>query len=192
MNRFDVLKSKLSEIKELSTGFPENLQAVVCKGLIDSLYGDSVSESANGRDLRGPQQKLLAPPSSGDNGAAQLGDILTTASGRREWPGIASFEPSSGKFSISVRNWKAKARTEQARRLAYVAIRAREKLTGEETTSSRDFVTPLLKEHRLYDGNSRSVLANDKGIQRDGDELRLDVPGKAEADRIIAEILSDD
>ena len=94
----------------------------------------------------------------------------------------------SGDFKITVRDLKAKNGIDAAMRLALIAIYCHKRLTGEEWTSSRNIVTPALKNYRLYSGNSRTALGKHKGVIRDGDALTLDMHAEAEAEEYIAEI----
>lgn len=187
LSQYEQLKEKLDEIKDLSESFSGDLQAVVCKGLIDAmLFGQSASSQSALTNNTGSTLPLNISPNS------PSADIVETTSGRREWPGVASFDPVARRLSISVRDWKTKSKIQQGMRCAYVILRAWERFTGEEAVSSRDVVTPVLKEHRLYDGNLRSALSKDKGIHRNSDMLWLDVPAKDAADKIIAEVLTGD
>lgn len=54
--------------------------------------------------------------------------------------------------------------------------------------SSRKNLTPILKEWRLYDGNTRARLSKERGILRDGDNLSLDAHARRDAERFIEEI----
>jgi PAS domain S-box-containing protein len=87
-----------------------------------------------------------------------------------------------------VRDLKAKSGLDAAVRLAQVAIYAHERLTG-RPLSSRKGLTPLLKEWRLYDGNTRARLAREPGIVRSGDDLTLDPRGRRDAERLVEELL---
>lgn len=104
-----------------------------------------------------------------------------------EIPGIAKLTK-DGSLEITIRDLKAKSKADAALRLALVIIRAHERLTHKESVSSRRTVTPALKGWRLYDPNIRHRLASYAGIIRKRDELSLDIPAKAEADKYIAEI----
>jgi hypothetical protein len=192
MNRYEELKGKLAEIKALSMEFPDELQPIVCKGLIDALSSPILPNSSAARGaaaLHGSSESNAEPRHVA---TAVSGGVVQTPSGRLDWPGVATFDPISRRLSITVRDWKVTSKKQQGIRCAYLIIRAWEKFTGEESLSSRDVMTPILQEHRLYDGNLRHALAQDKGIHRDKDTLWLDVPGKSEADRIIAEIIGAD
>jgi hypothetical protein len=107
----------------------------------------------------------------------------------QEIPGVAKLSP-SGDLRITIRDLKAKSGLDAAVRLALVAIYAHERLLG-EPMSSRRTLTPVLKEWRLYDGNTRARLSKEKGIIRDGDALHLDAHSRRDAERIIEEILDD-
>lgn len=105
-----------------------------------------------------------------------------------EIPGIARLED-DGTLTLTVRDLKARSANEAAIRLAHVAIYAYCKLSGEKVASSRGIVTPLLQQWRVYDGNTRRVLKEHRGIIRNGDLLSLDAHSRAEAEQYIAEIL---
>ncbi|NIM05766.1 MAG: hypothetical protein GTO55_05965 [Armatimonadetes bacterium] len=104
-----------------------------------------------------------------------------------EIPGIAMLD-ADDKIHLTIRDIKAKSANDAAVRLALVAIRAHEKLTGQQEVSSRKVVVPILKGWRAYDGNTRVALADYRGIQRKGDLLYLDSHARTEADAIIREI----
>jgi PAS domain S-box-containing protein len=95
----------------------------------------------------------------------------------------------AGAFQLSLREFKAKSRLDAAVRLAVVAIHAHQLLTG-RPLSSRGVLTPLLKEWRLYDGNTRSRLAREQGILRRGDDLSLNAQGVRDAERFVGDIRS--
>jgi len=95
-------------------------------------------------------------------------------------------------IEITVRDLKAKNQLNAGLRLALVSIYAYEELTGERGVSSRRFLSPLLQEWRLYDGNVRKMLANYKGIIRNGDSLTLDRPARKEAEQFINDILNEE
>jgi hypothetical protein len=106
----------------------------------------------------------------------------------REIPGVIHITD-AGELKITARDLKAKSGLDAAVRLAYLAIYASEKLTGQPLSSPKS-LTPLLKQWRLYDGNTRTRLAKDKGIIRSGENLSLDAHGKLDAERFIEEILN--
>lgn len=170
---YEKVKDRLTEIRELIEDFPEACQPVICQGLVKAVIEESRSASGFAPELAAQQADGRSVPEA-------------TAGSGSEIPGVALIDE-EGRLRITLRDLGGKTKTEKARRLVYIAIRAYGKLTGEEGVSSRQIVTPILKEWRLYDGNSRAMMASDKGIQRNGDVLRLDVPGKREADEFIAE-----
>lgn len=108
--------------------------------------------------------------------------------GARELPGIARVTP-AGDFRLTVRDLKARSALDAAVRLAKVAIYAHELLTG-EPLSSRRGLTPILRAWGLYDGNTRTRLAKERGILRSGDSLSLDDQARHQAERLIAEMRS--
>ena len=107
-----------------------------------------------------------------------------------ELPGIAR-RTANGELEVTVRDLKAKSTIDAAMRLAHIVIYANEKLKGERAVSSRKVLSPILKEWRAYDGNTRLALARHKGIHRDGDQLSLDAIAKKDAEKYIGEILDD-
>lgn len=108
----------------------------------------------------------------------------------KEVPGIAQLT-NAGDLKITARDLKAKSGLDAALRLAYIAIYAYYLLTG-QPLSSRKGLTPLLREWRLYTGNTRARLAKERGIIREGDGLSLDAHARRDAEQYISEILSDE
>ncbi len=108
----------------------------------------------------------------------------------REIPGVARLSE-AGEFRLTVRDLKASSANDAAVRLAHIAIRAYQQLTGQRAVSSKSVVVPVLKTWRVYDGNTRRVLAQQKGIVRRADELDLDIHAESDADRYIAETLDE-
>jgi hypothetical protein len=119
----------------------------------------------------------------------EISPVAGNHASETEIPGIARLT-SNGDLKITIRDLKAKSGLDAAVRLAHVAIYAHEKLRG-EPLSSRRTLTPILKEWRLYDGNTRARLSKEKGIIRDGDALHLDAHSRRDAERLIQEILDD-
>jgi hypothetical protein len=105
-----------------------------------------------------------------------------------ELPGIAKLSQ-NGDILLTVRDLKARNTNDAAIRLVHVLIWAAQKLTGSTSVSSRRVVTPLLQRYRCYDGNTRTAVASDKGIVRDGDELSLDFHAEQRAEQFVNEIL---
>ncbi len=105
----------------------------------------------------------------------------------RELPGIATLTP-DGKMVLTVRDFKAKNKTDAGLRAALAYVLAYEKLTG-KPAPSRHGLTPLLKDLRLYDGNIRAAIAEHPGIVREKDHIRLDSVARQEATNIISEII---
>ena len=125
------------------------------------------------------------------NDRSTLSDVKTHVDVmQEELPGIARVT-ANGSLEITVRDLKARSTIDAALRLAHIVIYANEKLKGERAVSSRKILTPILKEWRTYDGNTRPALARHKGIHRDGDLLSLDAIAKKEAEKYIAEVLDE-
>jgi hypothetical protein len=114
--------------------------------------------------------------------------LESPSSAAKEIPGIGRLTE-DGQLRITIRDLKAKSGLDAATRLAHVSIYAWQQLTG-EPMSSRRTLTPILKEWRLYDGNTRHRLAVDRGILRDGDNLTLDAHARADAEHFMEEILN--
>jgi hypothetical protein len=108
----------------------------------------------------------------------------------REIPGIAHVTD-TGEMKITVRDIKAKNARDAVVRLSHIAIWAHEKLTG-QPLSSRKGLTPILKEWRIYSGNARSWLANNKGFIRSGDSLMLDAHARRDAEAYAADVVNDE
>lgn len=136
-------------------------------------------ESSPGRDE--PTSVPLPMPNSNST-------IRVVERTERELPGVARLND-VGDLQITVRDLRAKSRLDAAVRLSKVAIYAHQRLTG-QPLSSRKSLTPLLKEWRLYDGNTRSKLAKAPGIIRSGDNLSLDPQALRIAERFVNEICS--
>ena len=114
--------------------------------------------------------------------------IEMNAAGAKEIAGVARLTD-DGQLRITIRDLKAKNGLDAATRLALVAIYAHQELVG-QPMSSRRGLTPILREWRLYDGNTRARLARNRGILRDGDNLTLDAHAKLEAQHHIEDILN--
>ncbi|MGH2396565.1 MAG: hypothetical protein ACRDFW_06165 [bacterium] len=106
----------------------------------------------------------------------------------KEIPGIASLSD-SGELHLTIRDPKAKSANDAALRIAHVALYSHAKLTGQASASSKNLLVPILRKYRVYDGNTRGILAKHKGLLREGDELSLDAFCQQEAETYIKEIL---
>jgi hypothetical protein len=160
---YERLKSELPEISKIATTFPDALQPRVFELLITEFLG----------------AKPAGLPSTGKAAAPELND--------KEISGIAHLDE-TGKMHLSVRDPKASTTNDAARRLTYVTLRAHELLTGNAKASSKEVVVPILKNWRCYTGNTRMLVAKDKGLYRESGMVWLDGPGKEEADKFIKEI----
>jgi len=105
----------------------------------------------------------------------------------KDIPGVAQLS-GEGEVKITIRDLKASSTNDAAKRLVLTAIRAHERLKGVRQVSSREVIVPLMRDYRVYTGNTRTVIKNYKGIIRDGDMLSLDVHAREEADRFLEEI----
>jgi hypothetical protein len=116
---------------------------------------------------------------------AETEDGPLSGSADPEMAGVARL--SDGTLVVTVRDFKAKSKLDAGYRIALVAIYAHKKLTG-KPISSRKVLTPLLQKWRVYDGNLRTRIREDKGIIRKSDELSLDAHAEAAAEQFISEI----
>jgi hypothetical protein len=106
-----------------------------------------------------------------------------------EMPGIAMIT-SDNEFALTLRDLKAKSQLDAARRLAHVAIYSYARLFKTSDMPSVE-VTGLLKSWRVYDGNSRAMIANSQGLIRTKEGgIALDAHAKQEAESYIEEILN--
>jgi hypothetical protein len=103
-------------------------------------------------------------------------------------PGIAKLS-STGDVQLTVRDFKARSANDAALRLVHVLLWATKRLTGRGSVSSKAVVVPALRKYRCYDGNTRTAIAGDKGLVRDGDELSLDFHAEQLAAKFSREIL---
>lgn len=76
-------------------------------------------------------------------------------------------EKDNGNVHIIATDLKAKNAMDAARRLVYVTLYARSVLLSEKKTARKALVE-VLKGYNLYDGNTRRLIASDKGLIRDG------------------------
>lgn len=107
---------------------------------------------------------------------------------RGEIPGIAKVTE-SGELKLTIRDLKASSGLNAALRVAHIAIHACESLLH-RGMSSRNELTPILRQWRVYDGNARAKIGADKGIFRDGDTLTLDAHAQRLAEQFIADVLN--
>ena len=149
---------------------------------VDELLGDLDAEA---------RQRVLAWATA----KFSVGPLLQAKSSREdqlaaEMPGIAVMR--NQRLEVVLSDLKAQSGVDAALRLAHVVLFAYERLTGERSASTRKVLVPILREWRLYDGNTRARLATCKGIVRKGDLVSLDAPAKRYAQSVIDEILNPD
>lgn len=145
----------------------------------------SFSVASHGKPTSSPGNTALAPAATVERSATTLAKNRDTG----EIDGIAISDGEDA-LRITIRDLKARSGLDAAVRLAHIAIYACDKLLR-RPMSSRNELTPLLKEWRLYDGNTRARLAKEKGIVRDDDNLKLDAHARKAAEAYIAEVLDD-
>lgn len=165
-NRYSKIKKELPSISKVVKLFPEQLQSQVLEILLKGFWEEDISDAVTGSDTQG----------------------LSTFKGKGELPGIATLND-KGEFYFTLRDPKAISQNDAVKRLTYVAIRSFLQLKkGESKVSRKKIINPILSEWRVYDGNARNFLANDKGLIREGDLLSLDVHATKEADKFIKDI----
>lgn len=167
-DRYTSLKKELPAISKVVKAFPDQLHSKVFDLLVAEYLGAEVPT---------PQETLGKP-------------TVKVQSSKNEIPGIARLDD-KGNFHLTVRDPKASGQGEAVKRLTYVAMRSYLILKKDETAVSRKkIINPILTDWRIYDGNARRWLANDKGILRDGDSFSLDKHATDEADQFIKDILN--
>lgn len=153
----------------------------------DRFLGGSGGAGQSGARAGGGGAGAGTPVGAGLGTATGAGGVSGRTEDNKEIAGIAKLG-SDGDLRITIRDLKARSGLDAALRLALVSIYAHQKLAGTPLSSAKG-LTPILKLWRLYDGNSRTRLAKEKGIVRTGDELSLDAHATRDAERFIEEIL---
>ena len=136
------------------------------------------------------QSEPLAARSPSDDSSKIVAVNAAADKKRGEIPGIAKVTE-SGELKITIRDLKASSGLNAALRIAHIAIHACESLL-DRGMSSRNELTPILKQWRVYDGNTRAKIGADKGILRDGDTLTLDAHARRLAEQFIDDVLNPD
>jgi hypothetical protein len=147
--------------------------------------------AARDRVLSWAAQKFRStagPPLTPGNVPSPQEHTTTPEKSAREIPGIARLSE-AGELHLTVRDTKASSANDAALRIAHLLIYATEQLTGAGTISSKSTLNPTLRKYRVYDGNTRTVLARHRGLIREGDELSMDLHCRQEAEGFVAEIL---
>lgn len=104
--------------------------------------------------------------------------------------GIARLTEEGG-IELTLKDPRGRSKNDTARRLAYVALRAHEMLTGQEWASFRRLVVPVLKQWDVLTNNTRQALAHDRCMIRldeDRDQVSLNAAGRMRADTYMEEI----
>jgi len=125
-----------------------------------------------------------ANPVERQAGARQPGSVASSVT---ELNGIALLK-GDGSLRVTVRDLKGATAKDAARRLIYAVVLSNEMLTGSREVSSRKTLVPILREYRLYDGNTRALIASDKGVIRNGDLLSLDAHARTEAEAFLRDM----
>jgi hypothetical protein len=126
---------------------------------------------------------------SGVQGEASqnLGSHYKATGSSTELDGVA-LKTSDDDFKITLRDLKAKNKIDAASRLTHIAVFAYQNLMKQPAMPSKVLVG-VLEEWRLYDGNTRGMIASHKGIIRTKEGYTLDVHAKREAENFISEVL---
>ena len=167
MEKYNKLMKELPEIGKVVSSLPETVQGKAFDIIVSTL-------------LEREQTLPVTPPISpkSDTGVPISGNDLSAI----------GTKASDGSFHFSVRDLKATTAWDATKRLTYVLVRAYTQIMGTETASRKNVINAHLRSWRLYDGNARKFLANDAGIIRNNDELKLDKHASDEADQFIREI----
>lgn len=128
--------------------------------------------------------------SSGIGAVGQRPHPSSSSGSSREMPGIAMLTD-TGEIRITARDLKAQSAVDAAKRLIYLTLLASEQLKGEDKVSSRRVILPVLRAWRVYNGNTRSMMARDKGVIRAGDILSLDTFSRRAAEEYVHQISDD-
>ena len=156
-----------------------------CMRLLDQQISQ-VDEAARSRIVSWLADKYMAKKSAPLVAGAADQKAISIESG--EIRGIAKTS-ASGEVQLTVRDFKGRSANDVATRLVHVLVWATRRLTDAPFASSRHSIVPALRRYRCYDGNTRAVLARDKGLVRDGDNLSLDFHANELAEKFVAEIL---
>jgi len=159
-----------------------------CMRSMDEAIQSVADESARARILGWLFAKYgIANSPNGTSSKTNSQMIGTTVAGN-QIAGIAKVS-ADGDLQITIRDLKARSANDAALRLLHVLVWASGKLTGQQSVSSKAVIVPWLKRYRCYDGNTRGVIAQDKGILRDGDLISLDFHAEQRAEKFVEEIL---
>lgn len=142
--------------------------------------------SARARVLKWANEKFgfsLSPAPRSSAPLATSGPIRAEAG---EIPGIANVDE-EGKLHFTIRDPKAKNAKDAVIRLSHVALLAAKSLTGKGLSRTKDIV-PLLQHWRVYDGNARKTLRDQKGFLKRGDLLELDGQAQKDAEGYMSEM----
>lgn len=168
MEHFEKLKEHLPDIAKIVATFPPSLQEKVYNTLVSELLG---------RESEVPVKDPEQPLTESIKQSQVEGDLSA----------IATLTP-EGQYHSSIRDIKAKNAKDAAKRLVYVLIRSYAKLMNTPSVSRKEIINPELIRWRLADGNSRAIIAKDRGIIKQGDLLSLDQHAQNEADQYIQDI----
>lgn len=178
MERYERLKVELPVIAGIVSEFPETLHQRAFDALVSALLGHEQSPAAPVPPPTSTNPSLNAVPGPSSTGPRGASDTIS---------GVA-LRTKEGEVKLLFKDPKASSSGDAARRIAYVAIRANELLTGDERVSFRRTVTPALQRWRLKSGGIRTAIRVDPGILRADDLAWLDEHAKDEADQFIRDI----
>jgi hypothetical protein len=168
MEHFEKLKQNLPEIAKIVATFPPQLQEKVYDNLVSELLGKK-----NELAQKEPKQDIITQTPQ-----APAGENLSA---------IATLTP-EGQYHSSIRDLKAINAKDAAKRLVYTLIQSYTKLMNSSSVSRKEIINPELIRWRLSDGNTRALIASDRGIIKIGDQLSLDQHAQNEADQFINDI----
>lgn len=174
LEKYEELQSKLPEIADTVKEFPRKLQEKVFDTLVSTLINEDT--------LNKSSPHITKPTYKPDKNSDSNKDS-------NKFPGVATYK--KGTYHFTARDLKASSKKDATFRLVYVLIHTYMKLTGKEGVSRKEIITPTLKKWRLYDGNARNYISNDKGILSEDDLYSLNQPATLDALKYIKEIQDD-
>ena len=130
---------------------------------------------------------MAAPPRGQGAAVGQAGGTPQTGTTPGDFGDIIHILEDGG-IKVIARDLKAASTNDAAVRLAHIVVYCVKQLQDGQKASSKAHLVPVLRAWRCYDGNTRGVLAKQKGIIREGDTVSLDQLAERRAEEIIAEI----
>jgi len=164
------LMAEMPKIAEVVKQFPESMQEQVFNRLVNEFSGIEPNS-------KGPIEETQAQNQSRVNNQPNTPSDLK---------GICTIR--GDEYHLTVRDLKAENAKDAAKRLTYVLIYSYMQSMNSDSVSRKIIITPHLIKWRLNSGNSRGIIANDRGIIKNGDLYSLDYHAEEEAKAFIGQI----